>query len=122
MEKHGFVIHKSSKGWLLLTAILCCLVIIGLLTKNKQHMNAAKSIQGMLYQAGTNAPIEGAMVMIAEGDFEHPDIAAQSDAQGRFNLPSIQVPGSYTLLINYHERSKTVKVNITGDSVLRIAL
>ena len=75
-----------------------------------------------ILNSATGAPIEGAIVMIAEGSHEHPNIAAQSDEQGNFYLTNIQVPGTYTLLINYSNESKRLTVNITNDSVLRIPL
>lgn len=80
------------------------------------------SVKGVLYKSATGTPIEGAIVMIAEGSYEHPDIAAQTDAQGNFSLPELQIPGTYTLLIKYGNESKRVTVNITKDSVLRIQL
>ena len=80
-----------------------------------------KSVKGVLYKAATGQPVEGAMVMIAEGG-EHQDIASQSDAQGTFYLPEIQVPGTYTLLINYSNESRKITVNISKDSILKIAL
>ena len=80
------------------------------------------SVKGMLYRSATGAPVAGAMVMIAEGSHEHHDIAVQSDEQGAFILPDIQIPGTYTLLINYSNESKRLTVNITKDSVLKIPL
>jgi hypothetical protein len=93
-----------------------------LFTKNKQPMNATKSIRGRIYNASTGIPIEGAMIMIAEGTYEHPDIASQSDEQGTFHLPALIVPGTYTLLIHHNDQSKTVRVKITSDSTLKIPL
>ncbi len=84
--------------------------------------SATTSVRGVLYRSATGAPVEGAIVMIAEGSYEHPDIAAQTDDQGNFSLPELQVPGTYTLLINYSNQSKRLTVNITKDSVLRIPL
>ena len=81
-----------------------------------------KSVKGVLYKAATGQPVEGAMVMIAEGGYEHHDIASQSDAQGTFYLPEIQVPGTYTLLINYSNESRKITVNISKDSILKIPL
>lgn len=121
MEKSWVVVFKRRKGWWLLAAVLSCF-FIWVLTKNNYHMTATKSVRGMLYKATSGQPVEGAMVMIADGTYEHPDIASQSDEQGSFFLPAIKVPGTYTLLINFNEQSKTVTVNITGDSVLRIPL
>ena len=60
--------------------------------------------------------------MIAEGSYEHPDIAAQTDEQGTFYLPNLRIPGTYTLLINYSNESKKLTVNINKDSVLKIPL
>jgi hypothetical protein len=84
--------------------------------------SATTSVKGVLYKSATGTPVEGAIVMIAEGSYEHPDIAAQSDEQGTFYLHEIRVPGTYTLLINYSNESKRLTVNITKDSVLRIPL
>ena len=84
--------------------------------------SATTSVKGVLYKSATGTPVEGAIVMIAEGSHEHPDIAAQSDENGMFYLPDIQIPGTYTLLINYSNESKRLTVNITEDSVLRIPL
>jgi len=84
--------------------------------------SSTTSIKGILYKSATGAPIEGAIVMIAEGSYEHPDIAAQTDEQGTFYLPNLRIPGTYTLLINYSNESKKLTVNINKDSVLKIPL
>src|SRR5690349_5859897 len=112
MEKSGHVTKQKRKGWLWITVILSCFLIAYWLIKNNSyHMTSATtSVKGSLYKAATGAPIEGAIVMIAEGSYEHPDIAAQSDEQGNFYLPNIQVPGTYTLLINYSNESKRLTV------------
>gem|GEM_PF-1933611 len=124
MEKFRHVTKKSRKGWLVLTIILSCFLVLYWLIKNNNYnmTTTTKSVRGVLYKAATGQPVEGAMVMIAEGTYEHQDIAAQSDAQGGFYLPEIQVPGTYTLLINYNDQSRRITVNITSDSVLRIPL
>ena len=80
------------------------------------------SVRGVVYKSATGSPVEGAIVMIAEGSYQHSDMAAQTDEQGNFSLPNIQIPGTYTLLINYSNASKRVTVNITKDSVLKIPL
>lgn len=85
-------------------------------------MTSTKSVKGMLYRAATGKPVEGAMVMIAGGPYEHPDIAAQSDEEGNFYLPDIQIPGTYTLLIHYNDQSKKVTISIGTDSTLKIPL
>ncbi len=76
----------------------------------------------VVYKSATGKPVEGAIVMIAEGSYQHSDMASQTDEQGNFSLPNIQVPGTYTLLINYNNESKRVTLNITKDSVLKIPL
>ncbi|THU31950.1 carboxypeptidase regulatory-like domain-containing protein [Niastella caeni] len=125
MEKSGYVNTQSRKGWLAITVILSCFLIGYWLIKNNNFDMAAgttTSVRGFLYKSSTGAPIEGATVMVAEGSYEHPDIAAQTDEQGSFSLPELRVPGTYTLLINYSSGSKRLTVNITKDSVLRIPL
>lgn len=124
MEKPGHVNKQNRKGWLGITVILSCFLIAYWLIKNNNFYmtSSTTSVKGVLYKSATGTPVEGAIVMVAEGSYEHPDIAAQSDAQGTFYLPDLQVPGTYTLLINYSNESKRLTVNITKDSVLRIPL
>jgi hypothetical protein len=124
MEKPGYVNKQNRKGWLAVTVLLSCFLIAYWLIKNNNFYMASgsTSVQGVLYKSATGTPVEGAIVMIAEGSHEHPDIAAQSDENGKFYLPEIHIPGTYTLLINYSNESKRVTVNITQDSVLRIPL
>jgi hypothetical protein len=125
MEKSGHVTQQKRKGWLAITSILSCFLIgYWLIKQNNFHMpsGTSTSVKGMLYRSATGAPVAGAIVMIAEGSHEHPDIAVQSDEQGIFYLPDIQIPGTYTLLINYSNESKRLTVNLTKDSVLKIPL
>jgi hypothetical protein len=124
MEELRHVNKQTRKGWLAIIVILSCFLIgYWLIKKNNYCMTSATtSVKGVLYKSATGAPVEGAIVMIAEGSYEHPDIAAQSDEQGTFYLPEIRVPGTYTLLINYSNESKRLTVNITKDSVLKIPL
>ena len=124
MEKPGYVNKQHRKGWLAVTAILSCFLIAYWFIKNNNFYMASgsTSVKGVLYSSATGAPVEGAIVMIAEGSHEHPDIAAQSDENGTFYLPEIHIPGTYTLLINYSNESKRLKVNITNDSILKIPL
>ena len=84
-------------------------------------MTVTKSVKGILHDR-SGKPVAGATVMITGGDFEHPDIASQSDDSGVFYLPAIQIPGTYTLLIRHHDKSKTVSVHVNADSVLQINL
>ena len=124
MEKLRHVNKQTRKGWLAITVILSCFLIAYWLIKNNNFYmtSATTSVKGVLYKSATGAPVEGAIVMIAEGSYEHPDIAAQSDEQGTFYLPDLRVPVTYTLLINYSNESKRLTVNITKDSVLKIPL
>ena len=124
MEEPWRVNKQTRKGWLAIVVILSCFLIgYWFIKKNNFYMTSATtSVKGVLYKSATGTPVEGAIVMIAEGSYEHPDIAAQSDEQGTFYLPEIRVPGTYTLLINYSNESKRLTVNITKDSVLRIPL
>jgi hypothetical protein len=124
MEKFRRLTKKSRKGGLALAIILSCFLVLYWFIKNNNYnmTTTTKSVRGVLYNAATGQPVEGAMVMIAEGTYEHQDIAAQSDAQGSFYLPEIKVPGTYTLLINYNDQSRRITVNITSDSVLRLPL
>src|SRR5437588_8388340 len=101
MEKFRYVIFRSRKGFMGLTIVLSCfLILYWVVKKNNYHMTSTKSIKGMLYKAASGQPVEGAMVMIAGGAYEHQDIASQSDAQGTFYLPELRVPGTYTILIH----------------------
>ena len=124
MEKLRDVNKQTRKGWLAITVILFCFLIAYWVIKNNNFYmtTATTSVKGVLYKSATGTPIEGAIVMIAEGSYEHPDIAAQTDEQGTFYLPDLRVPGTYTLLINYSNESKRLTVNITKDSVLKIPL
>jgi hypothetical protein len=124
MEKLRHVNKQTGKGWLAITVILSCFLIAYWLIKNNNFYmtSATTSVKGVLYKSATGTPVAGAIVMIAEGSYEHPDIAVQSDEQGTFYLPDLHVPGTYTLLINYSNESKRLTVNITKDSVLKIPL
>jgi hypothetical protein len=124
MEKSGYVNKQDRKGWLIISVILFCFLIAYWLIKSNNYMTAGSttSVRGVVYKSATGNPVEGAIVMIAEGSYQHSDMASQTDAQGNFSLPNIQVPGTYTLLINYNNESKRVTLNITKDSVLKIPL
>ena len=124
MEKSGYVNKQDRKGWLIISVILSCFLIAYWLIKSNNYMTAGSttSVRGVVYKSATGTPIEGAIVMIAEGSYQHSDMASQTDEQGNFSLPNIQVPGTYTLLINYNNESKRVTLHITKDSVLKIPL
>ena len=124
MEKSGYVNKQDRKGWLIISVILFCFLIAYWLIKSNNYMTAGSttSVRGVVYKSATGTPVEGAIIMIAEGSYQHSDMASQTDEQGNFSLPNIQVPGTYTLLINYNNESKRVTLNITKDSVLKIPL
>lgn len=125
MEKSGYVNKQNRKGWLMISALLSCfLIAYWLIKSNNYYMTAQNttSVRGVVYKSATGNPVEGAIVMIAEGSYQHSDMAAQTDEQGNFSLPNLQVPGTYTLLINYNNELKRVTVNITKDSILKIPL
>jgi hypothetical protein len=92
MEELRHVNKQTRKGWLAIIVILSCFLIgYWLIKKNNYYMTSATtSVKGVLYKSATGTPVEGAIVMIAEGSYEHPDIAAQSDEQGTFYLPDIR--------------------------------
>jgi hypothetical protein len=125
MEKSRYVNKQNRKRWLMISVILSCFLIAYWLIKSNNYYMTAQSttsVRGVVYKSATGSPVEGAIVMIAEGSYQHSDMAAQTDEQGNFSLPNLQVPGTYTLLINYSNESKRVTVNITKDSILRIPL
>lgn len=124
MEKSGYVNKQDRKGWLIISVILFCFLIAYWLIKSNNYMTAGSttSVRGVVYKSATGHPVEGAIVMIAEGSYQHSDMASQTDEQGNFSLSNIQVPGTYTLLINYNNESKRITLNITKDSVLKIPL
>jgi hypothetical protein len=124
MEKSGHVNKQNRKGWLMISVILSCFLIAYWLIKSNNFYMAGSttSVRGVVYKSTTGAPVEGAIIMITEGSYQHSDMASQTDEQGNFSLPNIQVPGTYTLLINYGSGSKRVTMNITKDSVLKIPL
>jgi len=125
MEKSGYVNKQYRKGWLMISVILSCFLIAYWLIKSNNYYMTAQSttsVRGVVYKSATGNPVEGAIVMVAEGSYQHSDIAAQTDEQGNFSLPNIQVPGTYTLQINYSNESKRVTVNVAKDSVLKIPL
>ena len=86
-------------------------------------MTTTASVKGKVYSSASGQPVEGATIMVTGGDYEHQDIASQSDEQGVFYLPELQLPGTYTLQIHSSNESKTVTVNINSkDTVLKIPL
>ena len=82
-------------------------------------MTETKSVKGIVHTSA-GIPLEGVIVMITGGSYEHPDIAAQSDEQGVFYLPEIKVPGTYYLLIRYEDQSREIEVHLNKDSVISV--
>jgi hypothetical protein len=83
-------------------------------------MTETKSVKGIVHSAGSGKPLEGAIVMITGGSYEHQDIASQSDEQGVFYLPETKIPGTYNLLIRHGEQSKTIEVHLNRESIISI--
>ncbi|MBK8089537.1 MAG: carboxypeptidase regulatory-like domain-containing protein [Chitinophagaceae bacterium] len=85
-------------------------------------MNTTYSVKGILQTAG-HRPVENAIVMITEGDYEFPDIASVSNEKGEFYLSNIHLPGNYTLQINSEDTSFKRKFFITAkDTVLQVTM
>jgi hypothetical protein len=83
-------------------------------------MSETKSVKGIIRSSSTGKPMEGVTVMITGGSYEHPDIASQSDDQGVFYLPEVKVPGTYYLLIQHNDQSKTIEVHLNKDSEIHV--
>ena len=86
-------------------------------------MSTNASINGMVFDAVSGKPVPNAIIMITGGTHEHPDIASQSDDDGQFALPSLEIPGTYNLLIQNNDVRKELTINIDSkDTVLKIPL
>ncbi|OQP57642.1 hypothetical protein A3860_08400 [Niastella vici] len=83
-------------------------------------MTETKSVKGVVHSSSSGGPLEGAIVVITGGSYEHPDIASQSDEHGVFYLPEIKIPGTYNLLIRHGDQSKTIEVHLNRESVISI--
>jgi hypothetical protein len=83
-------------------------------------MTETKSIKGIVHSSSTGQLLEGVIIMITGGSYEHPDIAAESDEQGVFYLPGIKVPGTYDLLVRHGDQTKNIEVHLNKDSVISI--
>jgi len=85
-------------------------------------MNTTYSVKGIL-QTANHQPVENAIVMITEGDYEFPDIASVSNEKGEFYLSNIHLPGNYTLQIKNDDTSFKKKFFITEkDTVLQVIM
>lgn len=86
-------------------------------------MNTNASINGKVFDAASGEPVSNAIIMITGGTHDHPDIASQSDDEGNFALPSLEIPGTYNLLINNNDVRKELTIQIDNkDTVLQIPL
>lgn len=86
-------------------------------------MNTNASINGKVFDAASGQPVPNAIIMITGGTHDHPDIASQSDDEGNFALPSLEIPGTYNLLINNNDVRKELTIQIDNkDTVLQIPL
>jgi hypothetical protein len=91
-------------------------------SKQKAMDTTTYSVKGVLHTAN-NQPVENAIVMITEGDYEFPDIASVSNEKGEFYLSNIHLPGNYTLQINSDDTSFKKKFFInTKDTVLEVKM
>ena len=87
------------------------------------NMNTNASINGKVFNAASGQPVPNAIIMITGGTHDHPDIASQSDDEGNFALPSLEIPGTYNLLINNNDVRKELTIQIDNkDTVLQIPL
>ncbi len=85
-------------------------------------MNTTYSVKGIL-QTANHQPVENAIVMITEGDYEFPDIASVSNEKGEFYLSNIRLPGNYTLQINNNDSIFKKKLFIAEkDTVLQVIM
>ena len=80
-----------------------------------------ESIRGLLTDSAGN-PVKDAVIMVAEGTGSFKEMAAVTDEQGRFFLPPLEVPGTYTVQINRNEKSGRHKIHVTSaDSVIHLS-
>ena len=90
--------------------------------KNKNVMPVKKSIKGIL-QDQQGKPVADAVIMVTGSPHSLPDIASSTDEQGQFFLDNLQLPGSYTIQINYAGGSINKVVNLQeADSVFTVHL
>ena len=112
------------KRWAAIAASLFILfTALFIIIKISPDMSTNASINGIIFDAASGKPVPNAIIMITGGTHEHPDIASQSDENGSFALPALEIPGTYNLLINNNEVSKELTININNkDTVLKIPL
>lgn len=112
------------KRWAAIAASLFILFTgVFIIIKILPDMSTNASISGKVFDASSGEPVPNAIIMITGGTHEHPDIASQSDEDGNFALPSLEIPGTYNLLINNNNVSKELTINIDNkDTVLKIPL
>ncbi len=126
MESAGYVIEDNYhwKRWAALAASLFILFTgLFIIIKILPNMSTNASINGMVFEAASGKPVPNAIIMITGGTHEHPDIASQSDDDGQFALPSLEIPGTYNLLIQNNDVRKELTINIDSkDTVLKIPL
>ena len=61
-----------------------------------------------------------AVVMVTGGSHEFNEIASVTNANGEFSLPSLVVPGRYTLQIEGENRSVTKEVDLRDSTTIRL--
>jgi hypothetical protein len=90
--------------------------------EKKIIMPIKKSVKGIVYDK-LGRPAADAVIMITGSSHSLPDIASSSDEKGQFYLDNLELPGSYTILINYEGTGtrKTISLN-EADTVFTVHL
>ena len=80
------------------------------------------SLKGVL-QTTTGIPVAEALIMIKEGSHEFNDIASISNELGEFAVSGIEIPGTYTLLIQHPSGSFTKTIAVSSpDKVIHLEI
>lgn len=58
-----------------------------------------------------NQPVENATVLVVGGAGSFPELAAQTDAEGRFVLFGLDTPGAYEVLVVYGDRRQSAQLS-----------
>ncbi|MFT3935334.1 MAG: carboxypeptidase-like regulatory domain-containing protein [Chitinophagaceae bacterium] len=120
MEKSWFV-SKVCKG-MVLAILLLYFSECDETVKNKNIMPVKKSIKGILIDQ-QGKPVFDAVITVAGSAQSLPDIASSTDEKGQFFIDNLQLPGSYTILINYMGESTSKVISLReADSVFTVQL
>jgi hypothetical protein len=90
--------------------------------KTQFDMSTQKSVKGIMLDQG-GKPVEDAVIMLTGGTASRLDIASSSNEKGEFYLDNLNLPGTYSLQINWNGTlsAKTIHLSET-DSVFTIRL